>query len=62
VMLPILLFPIIVPVMIAAVKATGGIVDGQQLSEITHWVRLLVAFDVIFLAISFMTFDYVVEE
>ena len=62
VMLPVLLFPIVVPAIIAAVKATGGIIDGQQLSEIPHWVRLLVAFDVIFLAISFMTFDYVVEE
>lgn len=62
VMLPVLLFPIVVPAIIAAVKATGGIIDGQQLSEIAHWVRLLVAFDVIFLAISFMTFDYVVEE
>ena len=62
VMLPVLLFPIVVPAIIAAVKATGGIIDGQQLSEIAHWVRLLVVFDVIFLAISFMTFDYVVEE
>ena len=62
VLLPVLLFPIVVPAIIAAVKATGGIIDGQQLSEIPHWVRLLVAFDVIFLAISFMTFDYVVEE
>ena len=62
VMLPILLFPILVPAMIAAVKATGGIVDGQNISEIGNWVRLLVAFDVIFLAISFMTFDFVVEE
>ena len=62
VMLPVLLFPIVVPAIIAAVKATGGIIDGQQLSEIAHWVRLIVAFDVIFLAISFMTFDYVVEE
>ncbi len=62
VMLPVLLFPIVVPAMIAAVKATGGILGGQLFSEIAHWVRLLVAFDVIFLAISFMTFDYVVEE
>ncbi|MBM4464657.1 MAG: cytochrome C biogenesis protein [Chloroflexi bacterium] len=62
VMLPVLLFPVVVPAMIAAVKATGGILDGQLFSEIAHWVRLLVAFDVIFLAISFMTFDYVVEE
>ena len=62
VMLPVLLFPIVVPAMIAAVKATGGILDGQPFSEIAHWVRLLAVFDVVFLAISFMTFDYVVEE
>jgi len=62
VMLPILLFPVVVPAMIAAVKATGGILDGQPFSEIAHWVRLLVVFDVVFFAISFMTFDYVVEE
>jgi heme exporter protein B len=62
VMLPVLLFPVVVPAMIAAVKATGGILDGQPFSEIAHWVRLLVAFDAIFLAVSFMTFDYVVEE
>lgn len=62
VMLPVLLFPVVVPAMIAAVKASGGVLDGLLFSEIAHWVRLLVAFDVIFLAISFMTFDYVVEE
>jgi len=62
VMLPVLLFPVVVPAMIAAVKATGGILDGQPVSEIAHWLRLLVVFDVVFFAISFMTFDYVVEE
>lgn len=60
--LPVLLFPVVVPAMIAAVKATGGILDGQPVSEIAHWLRLLAVFDVVFLAISFMTFDYVVEE
>lgn len=62
VMLPVLLFPIIVPLVIAAVKATGGILNGQPLAEMTNWLRLLVAFDVIFLTVSLMTFDYVVEE
>ena len=62
VMLPVLLFPVVVPAMIAAVKATGGILDGQPVSEIAHWVRLLAVFDVVFFAISFMIFDYVVEE
>jgi len=62
VMLPILLFPIVVPLMIAAVKATGGLLDGQPLSEMRNWLNLLVGFDVIFLTVSYMTFDYVVEE
>jgi heme exporter protein B len=62
VMLPILLFPIVVPLMIAAVKITGGLLDGQPLSEMRNWLNLLVGFDVIFLAVSYMTFDYVVEE
>jgi heme exporter protein B len=62
VMLPVLLFPVVVPAMIAAVKATAGILDGRLFSEIAHWVRLLAVFDAVFFAISFMTFDFVVEE
>jgi heme exporter protein B len=62
VMLPILLFPIVIPLMIAAVKITGGLLDGQPLSEMRNWLNLLVGFDIIFLTVSYMTFDYVVEE
>jgi heme exporter protein B len=62
VLLPILLFPIMVPVLIAGVRATGSLLDGEPLSEISNWLRLLVAYDVIFLAAAFLLFDYVVEE
>jgi heme exporter protein B len=62
VMLPVLLFPIVVPLMIAAVKITGGLLDGQPFSEMRNWLNLLVGFDIIFLIVSYMTFDYVVEE
>jgi heme exporter protein B len=61
VMLPVLLFPIILPVVIAAVKVTGGILDDLPLAELAHWLRFLVAFDVIFLVVSYLTFDFVVE-
>ncbi len=61
VMLPVLLFPIILPVVIAAVKVTAGILDGLPLSDLAHWLRFLIAFDVIFLVVSYMTFDYVVQ-
>jgi heme exporter protein B len=62
VLLPILLLPVAAPVLIAAVKATAGILDGQSMGEIARWLQLLVAFDVIFPATAFMTFDYVVKE
>lgn len=62
VLLPILLFPLVVPVVIAAVKASGGILQGLEFSEIRTWINLLLVYDVIFIAISFMFFEYVVEE
>jgi len=62
VMLPILLFPVMIPVLIAGVQATAGILDGEPLSEMNHWLRLLVAYDAIFFATAFLLFDYVVEE
>jgi heme exporter protein B len=62
VMLPILLFPIVMPLLIAAVKLTAGVLDGQAWSEMRNWLRLLVGFDVIFSVLSYMAFDYIVEE
>lgn len=63
VLLPLLLLPILVPVVIAAVKASGVVVAGQSLlSDAGHWVGLLVAFDVIFLTVSLLLFEYVLEE
>ncbi len=61
VMLPVLLFPIILPVVISAVKVTAGIIDGLPLSDLIHWLRFLIGFDIIFLVVSYMTFDYIVE-
>jgi heme exporter protein B len=62
VMLPILLFPVVVPILIAAVKASGGYLNGADMQDILPWLNLLIAYDVIFIAIAFMVFDYVVEE
>jgi heme exporter protein B len=62
VLLPVLVFPLILPAIIAAVKVTGGILDGQPWSEMGNWLQLLIGFDVVFGTVSFMVFDYVVEE
>lgn len=62
IMLPVLLFPVVLPVLIAAVRLTAGIMDAQPWPEIRRWMQLLVGFDVLFIALSYMAFDYVVEE
>jgi heme exporter protein B len=62
IMLPILLFPVVIPVIIGAVRATDRVLAQKPLSDITPWLNLLVAFDVIFLVASFLTFEFVVEE
>jgi heme exporter protein B len=62
VLLPILLFPVAIPVLLASVKASGGILAGAEFSEILTPLNLLIVYDVIFTAVAFMVFDYVVEE
>ena len=62
VLLPILLLPVAAPVLIAAVKATGGLLDGLTMAEISLWWQLLLAFSVLYPAIAFMTFDFIVKE
>ena len=61
-MLPLLLLPLTVPVIIAAVEATGAILDGDSLGELGRWWQLLLAFDVIFLVLSSLLFGAVLEE
>jgi len=62
VLLPILLFPVIIPIMIAAVQASSGFLQGLATTELMTWINLLIVYDVIFVAVAFMVFDYVVEE
>jgi len=62
VLLPILLFPVAIPIFIAAVKASAGFLQALEISEISPWLNLLVVYDLLFTAVAFMVFDYVVEE
>lgn len=60
--LPLLLFPMQVPVIISAVKSTGMIMAGKGIDEYQHWLKLLLAFDIIFFVASFVIFEYLIEE
>jgi len=62
IMLPILLYPLIVPVVIAVVKMTGQVLDGKSLGTMMNWVGLTLAFDVIFIGVSILTIDHILEE
>ncbi len=62
ILLPILLFPVAIPVLLASVKASGGLLVGAEFAEILAPLNILIVYDVIFIAVAFMVFDYVVEE
>ena len=62
IMLPLLLLPVAIPIIIAAVEATRAILEGTPFGEIARWWQLLLAFDVIFLVVSSFLFGVVLEE
>ncbi len=62
VMLPILLLPVALPVLVAAVQGSGGVLEKRAWDEISLWFNVLAVYDVIFIAVAYMAFDYVVEE
>jgi heme exporter protein B len=61
-LLPILLFPVVIPLVVAAVKASSGFIQALPMTDITPWLNMLLVYDVIFLVVAWMVFDYVVEE
>jgi heme exporter protein B len=46
----------------ASVKASNGFLQALPMTEIQPWLNLLIVYDIIFTAVAFMVFDYVVEE
>lgn len=62
VMLPVLQFPVAVPVFIGAIEATNGALKGDAPSDYAWGIKLLVGFDAVFLVLSFLLFEYVLEE
>jgi heme exporter protein B len=56
---PILAVPMFVPALIAGVKASAGAMTGAPWDVIAVWIRILLAFDVLFVASGWMLFEYV---
>jgi heme exporter protein B len=62
VLLPVLLFPLAAPVLISAVRAMLGILSGGSLRDVLPGLRILAAFDVIFIVVGYVVFEFILEE
>ena len=61
VLLPLLLFPMLVPVLLAATTASKALLGADLMHEAGAWIRLLIAYDVIFLVATLIAFEHVIE-
>jgi heme exporter protein B len=60
VLLPLLLFPMLVPVLVAAVEATVALLAGDVMGDSRQWLKLLAAFDLVFFVASVLAFEQVI--
>lgn len=60
IVLPLLLLPLLVPLLLAAVNVTGALLAGQVWTGV--WLRVLIAFDVVFIVSGWLMFGLVVRE
>lgn len=61
VLLPLLLFPMLVPVLVAATTASKALLGADLMHDADAWIKLIAAYDVIFLVATFLAFEHVIE-
>ncbi|MEO8276189.1 MAG: heme exporter protein CcmB [Thermoanaerobaculia bacterium] len=62
VLLPLLLFPLVVPVLIAACKALSLVLTGDPMAQLRSWTLMLLCFDLIYWSLGGILLPYVLEE
>jgi heme exporter protein B len=62
VLLPILLFPVLVPVLVSGANMTGMLLDGYGFRDILGNLQFVLFYDLVFAVLAYLTFDFVVEE
>jgi heme exporter protein B len=60
-LLPLVLFPLMIPVILGTIRCMEAILRAGELGDAVPWLRLLVGFDVIFLTVGVLIFDWVIE-
>jgi heme exporter protein B len=61
-LLPLVLFPLMIPVILATIRCMEEVLRAGQIGEAMPWLRLLLGFDVIFLTAGVLIFDWVIEN
>lgn len=61
-LLPILLFPLSVPLLLAGAEGGQALVEGGRMGDYWSWLSLAIAFDVIFGTVCTLAFEYVIED
>jgi len=61
-MLPVLLLPFLIPPLTGAVQVTAKLLAGRPLSEVEGWLKLLAAYDIVFVALATLLFPTTVDE
>lgn len=62
VVLPVLLFPLVVPVLLGSVKAMALALAGDPMGQMRSWLLLLAGFDVIYWSLCGVLFPFAIEE
>ncbi|KJS49135.1 heme exporter protein CcmB [Desulfosporosinus sp. BICA1-9] len=60
-LLPVILFPLLMPVLLAAIEATSAVFTGLTLDQYLPWIKLILVYDLVFLIMPFLLFDYLME-
>jgi heme exporter protein B len=60
-LLPLILFPLMIPVILATIQCLATMLRAGEIGDALPWLRLLIGFDVIFLTLGVLVFDWVIE-
>ena len=61
-LLPLVLFPLMIPVILATIRCMESVLRNGEFGEALSWLKLLVGFDVIFITVGILIFDWVIES
>jgi len=61
-LLPLLAVPMFLPALIAGVKASGAALAGEPMAMFALWLKILGAFDVLFVSAGYLLFEHVIGE